>query len=168
MQVPSLVTRLAKLHSSLTSRLALQPTLLALNGRLDLVMSQIELRQEKIAASSIPRVQSSGGTGLKGKKYVEGESSESEDDDDEEEEDDDSEGSVEDVILGSDHSELSSGEDDDDEDDLGFSDEEAEGIAMSGKGGKVNGKSMVLDDEEVESEDDEEESEEESEDEESD
>jgi U3 small nucleolar RNA-associated protein 5 len=44
MSLPSLVSRLAQLHAALTSRLASQERLLALNGRLELVLSQIELR----------------------------------------------------------------------------------------------------------------------------
>lgn len=97
-QIPSLVTRLATLHSSLTSRLALQPTLLALNGRLELVMSQIELRQEKVSSSTAGRVSSAPERRkVEGKVYVEGES----DSEGSEGESEGEEGSVEDVVLGS-------------------------------------------------------------------
>ena len=42
--MPDLVARLATLHATLTKRLTLQERLLSLNGRLDLVLSQIEMR----------------------------------------------------------------------------------------------------------------------------
>ncbi|KZS93251.1 NUC189-domain-containing protein [Sistotremastrum niveocremeum HHB9708] len=106
MTMPDLVARLASLHSTLTTRLTLQDRLLSLSGRLDLVLSQIELRSSTLAAplttvrkpkqpkaSSEPKVS----------KYVEEESS-SEDDDEArmqvEVEKGDDEGSVEDVELG--------------------------------------------------------------------
>ena len=89
------MTRLAALHASLTSRLALQPTLLALNGRLELVMSQIELRQEKAIAASSAAPSRPSKSAL-GKIYVEGESESEEEDGG-----DSDEGSVEDVVLGS-------------------------------------------------------------------
>ena len=44
MSLPNLVTRLAQLHHSLAARLATHDRLLALRGRLDLVMSQIDMR----------------------------------------------------------------------------------------------------------------------------
>lgn len=126
-------------------------------------MSQIDLRQERVAAqASLGAVkQLRGAEG--GKEYVEGESgSESEGDevameDDDESEDD--EGSVEDVILGSDRS-----DDDEEEDDDEGSDDDIEGIPSSRvkPSAKVNGKRAVADlleleasEEEGESEDDE-------------
>jgi len=125
------VTRLSGLHTTITSRLALQERLLTLSGRLDLVLSQIELRSSE-APALVSGVR--GGTGKsqigarlggdrkqKGKggvtvKYVEGESETDGDDDagatsaregDEMDVDVDvdsgeDEGSVEDVELGGD------------------------------------------------------------------
>lgn len=144
MQIPSLVTRLATLHASLTSRLALQPTLLALNGRLELVMSQIELRQEK-AASAAPSVRVAA-TKREGKTYVEGES-ESED-----------EGSVEDIVLGS-GAEEGSEDDGSDGDDSGseMDDDDAAALleleASEGESGESEGDSQ--DDDGEDSDDDE-------------
>ncbi|KAI5474800.1 U3 small nucleolar RNA-associated protein 5 [Pseudohyphozyma bogoriensis] len=133
--IPSLVTRLATLHASLTSRLALQPSLLALDGRLELVMSQIELQQERVAARAT--ITPGAGSKSQGTKYVEGESDESGSEDGdvgmEGEEDSEDEGSVEDVVLGS-EGEVESGEEDEDEfDDEEFSDEEEEEAQLGGK-----------------------------------
>ncbi|KAK4702967.1 U3 small nucleolar RNA-associated protein 5, partial [Phenoliferia sp. Uapishka_3] len=122
--IPSLVTRLATLHASLTSRLALQPTLLALNGRLELVMSQIELRQEKAVAAAAVRVAPGRPTKKEGKVYVEGESSS------EDENADDSEGSIEDIGLGGSDDEGASGSEDEDDEEDGSDDE-------ASRGGKV-------------------------------
>ncbi|GAA6025244.1 hypothetical protein JCM11491_006150 [Sporobolomyces phaffii] len=146
--IPSLVNRLASLHASLTQRLALQPSLLALNGRLELVMSQIDLRQDRRpAAASSAHLSSSGaaassGSGrssvTKAKRYVEGES------------DDDDEGAVEDVVLGpaggdfdDDFSDEAENDDDDDLDSA-FEDEE-DGAGSSKPRRKVNGVSSLLD-----------------------
>lgn len=83
------------LHSALTSRLAIHDRLLALSGRLELVVSQIQLRREAEA-----RV---GSRATDPAHYVEGESS-SEDDDDEPAiplgADAEDEGSIEDVTVG--------------------------------------------------------------------
>jgi len=134
--VPSLVSRLAALHASLTQRLALQQPLLALQGRLELVMSQIDLRQDRARAQTAR----SGAKAIKaaptGRRYVEGEST---DDEDEQlgeglEGDEDSEGDVEDVVLGpggddDDESGDSDGfgEIDDDDVDSDFDDDEEDG-----------------------------------------
>ncbi|KAK4056231.1 Small subunit (SSU) processome component [Microbotryomycetes sp. JL221] len=161
--VPSLVTRLAALHASLTNRLALEPSLLALHGRLDLVVSQIDVKRDSVRrrVEAVEKRQIEGSK--KGRKYVEGES---DDDDEEEEEGDDDEeddvdmdgedgdeldddDEVEDVLLGS------ANEDDevDDDDGLGFDDaedfdldnDEADDARPSSSAGKVkvNGRSKI-------------------------
>ncbi|KAI0047652.1 NUC189-domain-containing protein [Auriscalpium vulgare] len=109
MTMPDLVARLASLHATLTARLALQESLLALSGRLDMVLQQIELRGTAAPAplAQPARAQKKG----KGRKksareptrYVEGESEDEGQDDDamevEVEHGSDAE-SVEDVELG--------------------------------------------------------------------
>lgn len=121
MSLPTLVQRLAQLHSTLTSRLASQERLLALNGRLELVLSQIELRnayaQQKQARVGSGGVGGGRKRGKKGtatqkqngvKQWVE-ESSDEEDEEDEEMDVDDEvdvpiqaaeEGVVQDIALG--------------------------------------------------------------------
>jgi U3 small nucleolar RNA-associated protein 5 len=141
------VTRLSGLHTTITSRLSLQERLLTLNGRLDLVLSQIELRSSEAPAlvSGVRAVTGKSQIGAhvggdrkqKGKgavavKYVEGESETDGDDDagatsaregDEMDVDVDSgedEGSVEDVELGGNSesdNQSGSGDGDDDEED---------------------------------------------------
>ncbi|GAA5894503.1 Utp5p [Sporobolomyces salmoneus] len=139
--IPSLVNRLASLHASLTQRLALQPALLALNGRLELVMSQIDMRQDRPTPST--QLPSNGKKSTKAKRYVEGES-------------DDEEGEIEDVVLGPAGGEFDDDEDleDLDEDDLdsAFEDEE-DGAGSSKPRRKVNGVSSLLDLEASEDED---------------
>jgi len=120
--IPSLVTRLSALHASLTSRLALQPTLLALDGRLQLVMSQMELRREQTAARA-PAITTGKSRG--GKVYREGESSDSGSDDGE-----DSDGSIEDVVLGS------ASEDEDEGSELSFDDEDLEDLSGESSDGE--------------------------------
>ncbi|PWN32482.1 NUC189-domain-containing protein [Meira miltonrushii] len=123
MSLPTLVQRLAQLHSTLTSRLASQERLLALNGRLELVLSQIELRNA-YAQQKQARVGSGGAGGgrKRGKKgtatqkqngvkqWVEGSSDEEDDEEEDEEMDVDDEadvpiqaeeeGVVQDIALG--------------------------------------------------------------------
>jgi U3 small nucleolar RNA-associated protein 5 len=144
MTVPDLVTRLSALHTSLTQRLALQDRLLSLNGRLDLILSQIEHRAA--VAPPIPAKGLQSNTTQKPKeqtdrkrgetfKYVEGESSDEAEaaesnamevdpnvmDEDEEIEIDanveeaEDEGSIEDVELGASDAESDIGADDQDE-----------------------------------------------------
>jgi U3 small nucleolar RNA-associated protein 5 len=139
---------LSGLHATLTSRLALHQNLLQLSGRLDMVLSQIEMRSSTAPAPLVPR--KGKGPSQKGTpvtRYVEGESESDEDEQmDVEIESGDDGGSVEDVELGgeSDKGESSNededqdedgddnSEDDDDEDDdenptmNGFIDDEAE------------------------------------------
>ncbi|KAF8592000.1 NUC189-domain-containing protein [Ramaria rubella] len=105
MTIPDLVTRLSTLHATLTARLALRDPLLALSGRLELVLSQIELRASAGPTPLAPESKAS--KQKEGKqepfKYVEGESESEEDDEDEMEvERDDDAGSLEDVELGRD------------------------------------------------------------------
>ncbi|GAA5887545.1 hypothetical protein JCM16303_004239 [Sporobolomyces ruberrimus] len=144
--IPSLVNRLASLHASLTQRLALQPALLALNGRLELVMSQIDMRQDRRPTSSSSEITTNGRKGSsKVKKYVEGES-----------DDEDEEGEIEDVVLGPAGGEFgdedSDLDDEDDDLDSAFEDEE-DGKGTSKPRRKVNGVSSLLDLEASEDED---------------
>ena len=119
MTIHDLVPRLSGLHATLTSRLALQQSLLSLSGRLEMVLSQIELRSSTTPAPlGLNRAKPSQSVQSKNKgplRYVEGESGDEADEMDVEEDD---EGSVEDIELGGD----SADEDDDEE----FDDEEAD------------------------------------------
>lgn len=140
MTMPDLVARLAGLHATLTARLVLQESLLSLSGRLDMVLSQIEMRASATPALLGSRsVKAATSAPSKGEveRYVEGES---EDDDEKVVEDDadvefdsgSEEGSVEDIELGASDSELDEGteEEDESEDDSealnGLIDDEAE------------------------------------------
>lgn len=118
-QIHDLVPRLSGLHATLTSRLALQQSLLSLSGRLEMVLSQIELRSSTAPAPlTLNRSKPSQSVQSKNKgplRYVEGESGDEADEMDVEEDD---EGSVEDIELGGD----SADEDDDEE----WDDEEAD------------------------------------------
>ncbi|KAF7367334.1 U3 small nucleolar RNA-associated protein 5 [Mycena sanguinolenta] len=132
MTMPDLVARLSGLHATLSSRLALQDTLLSLSGRLDMVLSQIEMRSSAAPATLAPRKTTQAqGKGVT--RYVEGESADEDEQMDVEVEVDsgDDDASVEDVELGGDSSEDEGSEEDDDEDDEddemnGFIDDEAE------------------------------------------
>lgn len=138
--MPDLVARLSGLHSTLTSRLTLQDNLLSLSGRLDMVLSQIEMRS---SAAPAPITSQSGKPSSTVKTvekthYVEGES---EDEDapmevEVEVDSGDEDGDVEDIELGG-SSEEESEEDEQDEDEEeedddddptmnGFIDDEAE------------------------------------------
>ena len=111
--MPDLVARLSGLYQTLTARLALQDSLLSLSGRLDMVISQIEMRSSA-APAPLPMPKKGKKSKAQKKKAqqattrdVEGESTEEEGDEegDEDEmdvevESDDDEGSVEDVELG--------------------------------------------------------------------
>jgi U3 small nucleolar RNA-associated protein 5 len=150
--LPDLVSRLSALHTSLTQRLALQDRLLALNGRLDLVLSQIEQRAAIGPPAPVPAPQSSKARKRKARKerkrteafkYVEGESSDEagepnamdvdpNDEDEEAEMDGDvgeteDEGSIEEVELGASDSvpdDDDEADDDSNEDDEGEDDED--------------------------------------------
>lgn len=145
-QMPDLVARLSGLHATLTSRLALQESLLSLSGRLDMVISQIEMRS---SAAPAPLVVPQATKGSKRKKrpqkkavkYVEGESEEEEMEVGVESEED--AGSVEDIELGGsedeedEDAEVSNEEEgeDDEEDD----DEEDDDDSDEAEGSKLNG-----------------------------
>jgi len=131
MAMPDLITRLSGLHAMLTSRLALQESLLSLGGRLDMALSHMETRSlnapttpttaPKAKQLAVPRVV---------KRYVEGDSGDEEEDVDIEM--DDGGGSHEDIELGGfDDMEEDGDEEEDDSDDdgpglNGFIDDEAE------------------------------------------
>ncbi|KAI0069984.1 NUC189-domain-containing protein [Panus rudis PR-1116 ss-1] len=105
--MPDLVARLSGLHATLTSRLTLQESLLSLSGRLDMVISQIEMRSSA-APAPLPLPSKSKGKRRParhrpGAKYVEGESEEEEEDAegmDVEVESGSEAGSIEDIELG--------------------------------------------------------------------
>ncbi|KAF9247155.1 hypothetical protein BU15DRAFT_39407 [Melanogaster broomeanus] len=152
MTMPDLVARLAGLHATLTSRLALQDSLLSLSGKLDMVLSQIEMRSSSAPAPlAIKKDNATRPNGVRQPtRYVEGESEDEEDQMNVEPpiESGDEEGSVEDIELGGE-----SGEDDeseDDEENVGKDDEEEE---SDSSGPALNG---FIDDEAEEFDDDEE------------
>ncbi|KAF8973861.1 WD40-repeat-containing domain protein [Flammula alnicola] len=115
-----LVARLSGLHATLTARLSLHDSLLSLSGRLDMVLSQVEIRASTTPASLAP-LRDKTGQAKKGslmRRYVEGETDSGEDDakmDVEVEASSDDEGSIEDIELGGDSENEASEED-------GFSD----------------------------------------------
>ncbi|TFK57593.1 NUC189-domain-containing protein [Heliocybe sulcata] len=131
MTMPDLVARLSGLHATLTTRLTLHESLLSLNGRLDMVLSQIEMRSSAAPAPVAARRKGRGaaqGAEKEVTRYVEGESEEEADDQMEVEvESGDDAGSVEDVELGGE-----SEEDEDDEDEEEESDDEEGGPALNG------------------------------------
>ncbi|KAK0500631.1 WD40-repeat-containing domain protein [Armillaria luteobubalina] len=120
MTMPDLVARLSGLHATLTARIALQESLLSLSGRLDMVLSQIEMRSSAAPASLVPKKKAIRDKNVK--RYVEGESEDEEEKMDIEVEVDsgDDVGSIEDVELGgndeSGEEEAEDSEDDEDED----------------------------------------------------
>ncbi|KAG0705518.1 hypothetical protein DFH29DRAFT_1077671 [Suillus ampliporus] len=129
MTMPDLVSRLSGLHVTLTSRLALQDSLLSLNGRLDMVLSQIEMR-----SSTAPTLLAPHKNGARSEEEGMEVGVESGED----------EGSVEDIELG--------GESEAEETDEQGSDEEDEEDS-DGEGPTLNG---FIDDEAEEFEDDDE------------
>lgn len=135
--MPDLVARLSGLHSTLTSRLALQENLLSLSGRLDMVLSQIEMRSSTVPAPLAVK-KSKPAKEKSVKKYVEGESDAEEEVkmDVDIEVGSDEEGSVEDVELGGNSSEENSEEDeedeDEDEDDEDEEDDDSDGPMANG------------------------------------
>ncbi|EST07637.1 Small-subunit processome, Utp12 [Kalmanozyma brasiliensis GHG001] len=140
MSLPNLVSRMSGLHATLTTRLATHERLLALNGRLELVLSQIEARAAYVSQASgnavrvqgvkfgkktqgdVPQKNGADKERRKGKKWVE-ESDDSDSDDmavDGEDGvlvrgDDDEDGDVQDIALGADGSDDDEDEDDSDE-----------------------------------------------------
>jgi len=138
MTMPDLVARLSGLHATLSTRLTLQDSLLSLSGRLDMVLSQIEMRSS-VAPAPLALQKGNLPTGAQGKrvatKYVEGESEDEQDeqmDVEVEMESDDDAGSIEDVELGGDSQDDSDEEEDEEESDdegptlNGFIDDEAD------------------------------------------
>ncbi|ETS62894.1 hypothetical protein PaG_02656 [Moesziomyces aphidis] len=142
MSLPNLVSRLSGLHATLTTRLATHERLLALNGRLELVLSQIEARAaymsqasnnqvrvqgvkfgKKTQGDKLAQAQSEDKQRRKGKKWVE-ETDDSDSDADDMATDadgvlvrgeNDEEGDVQDIALGA-ESDEDDDEDSDDED----------------------------------------------------
>ncbi|SNX83212.1 related to UTP5 - U3 snoRNP protein [Melanopsichium pennsylvanicum] len=142
MSLPNLVSRLSGLHATLSNRLATHERLLALNGRLELVLSQIEARAAYMSQASNNQIRVQGvkfgkkmqGDGVqvnnavdkerrKGKKWVE----DSDDSDSDEmavdgddgvlvRGDDSEDGDVQDIALGADDEEDEDDEDDSDDD----------------------------------------------------
>lgn len=112
--MPDLITKLSGLHAVLTSRLALQESLLNLSGRLDMALSQMESRSSSAptAPTTAPKVKQPVIPHMV-KRYVEGESEDEDEEDDVEVEIDDDGGSLEDVELGG----FDDMEEDEDEDD---------------------------------------------------
>lgn len=159
--MPDLVARLAGLHATLTSRLALHESLLSLNGKLDMVLSQIEMRSSSAPASTASKSRSliQPENVRRPTRYVEGES--------EEEgewmnieppiESGDEEGSIEDVELGG---ESESDEEDEDQDEDEDKDEGGdEGVGEFGDDNGSDGSGPSLSEFGGEDEDDEDESE---------
>ncbi|KAG8900668.1 Small subunit (SSU) processome component [Tulasnella sp. 408] len=133
---PDLVRKLASLHATLVARSALQDRLQMLNGRLDLIFSQLRMRRYDNAGPS------TGKSRQKAMLYVEGDSSDEEEADMELEgdidiEDDDDEASIEDVELGGLDDEIrrfreeetSDEDEDEDEDDEDEDDESGSDLA---------------------------------------
>ncbi|KAF5392540.1 hypothetical protein D9757_002154 [Collybiopsis confluens] len=135
MTLPDLVARLSGLHSTLTSRLTLQDSLLLLSGRLDMVLSQIEMRSSVAPApiTSHPGKPASKVKPVEKTHYVEGESEDEDEQMDVEVEVDsgNDDGEVEDIELGGSSQEESEKEDaadgdDDDEEDQEEDDDDAD------------------------------------------
>ena len=152
--MPDLVARLAGLHATLTTRLALHESLLSLNGKLDTVLSQIEMRSSTAPAllTSKNRNPMHPDNVRQPTRYVEGESEEEEDQMNIEPpiESGDEEGSVEDVELGGE----SEDEDSEDEDES-----ESEDVGEFGDGNDSDGSGPPLNEYPDEDEDDDDESE---------
>ncbi|TFK76707.1 NUC189-domain-containing protein [Pluteus cervinus] len=139
MTIPDLVARLSSLHATLTARLALHESLLSLSGKLDMVLSQIEMRSSVAPAPLVPK--KGGDKANKSRKqvqrYVEGESDEgSEDEEDkmevEVEAGSGDDGSIEDVELGGSGDESDEDDDDDEEDDDEEDEDDDEEPTMNG------------------------------------
>lgn len=125
---------MASLHATLGARLALQDRLLALNGRLDMVLSQIEMQSaSRVVVDEDVHVRKKK-VRRKVARYVEGESESDEgmsvdeggeDEEDDEDDEEGDEGSVEDIGFGS-------GEEDDDEQDEEVEDDSEDGQKING------------------------------------
>ena len=130
-QIPSLPVHLASLSQLLQSRLTLNQPLLALSGRLDLALAQIQMR--KALASAQPS--------NAGRRYVEGESDSDEDSDEEHDEVEieqgEEGGEIEEVRMASGRQNRND-DDDSDEEDVGKVPTSASKRKVKGKG-KANG-----------------------------
>ena len=148
--------RLASLHATITSRVSLQDRLLALQGRLDLVLSQVEVRSRKVeSALPTPAPLTSRGLAVQMAKweeagrnsrseavntYVEGESEEEIEVDEEVEVEmiDEDNDNIEDVQLGEDSAEetdsgmegIDDVDDDEDDDDEEMSEDSSEDMSQ--------------------------------------
>lgn len=142
LQLPSLVERLSALHATLESRMSFHSQLLALSGRLDLVVSQIDIRANPIqdavvSQKTTPARSFNKPNAIPVKKYVEGEESDSSSSSDGEDEEADAiknglmavepaeegdEEDIEDLIMA--NGDLSGDDIDDDEDEEVDSEEE--------------------------------------------
>jgi U3 small nucleolar RNA-associated protein 5 len=137
--MPDLVAKLSGLHATLTTRLTLQESLLSLSGRLDMVLSQIEMRSSTALAPHKGMTRSSNPE-KKVNRYVEGESENDSDDMavEVEQGSGDDGGSIEDVELGGDSQgeESSEGEksevDEGSEEESGEEDSDNEGPTTNG------------------------------------
>lgn len=127
-QMPDLITKLSGLHAVLTSRLALQESLLNLSGRLDMALSQMETRSSNAPTilTATPKAKQPAVPHTV-KRYVEGESEEEDEEDDVEVEMDDDGGSLEDVELGG-FDDMEEDEDEDEEED----DSDEDGLGLNG------------------------------------
>ncbi|KIM44951.1 hypothetical protein M413DRAFT_442926 [Hebeloma cylindrosporum] len=117
MTIPDMVARLSGLHATLIGRLSLHENLLTLSGKLDMLLSQIELRASATPTSltsSSERTEQRKKDSDTVKRYIEGDTDSEED----VEVDNDDEGSIEDIELGGD----SENDDDEMEEELSGSD----------------------------------------------
>ncbi|KAI0719129.1 NUC189-domain-containing protein [Cerioporus squamosus] len=138
MTMPDLVARLSGLHATLTQRLTLQESLLSLSGRLDMVISQIEMRSSgppaPLPMPKSKRSRRKANQVRETRRYVEGESEDDEEQMEVEVESADEEGSIEDVELGGEESEGEgdSIEETDDEDEDEDEDDEGDDPTLDG------------------------------------
>ena len=158
--MPDLVARLAGFHATLTTRLALHESLLSLNGKLDMVLSQIEMRSSSAPASTASKDRAAIylDNARQPTRYVEGESEEEGDQMNIEPpiESGDGEGSIEDIELGGKSEDGEDGEDkdsDEDEDEDTGVDEISDGSESGGSGPPLN--EFANDDEDDEDDEDE-------------
>ncbi|KAH9486680.1 U3 small nucleolar RNA-associated protein 5 [Psilocybe cubensis] len=109
MTIPDLVARLSGLHATLTARSSLHDSLLSLSGRLDMVLSQVELRASTTPASLAPLKANKKRPEATVRRYIEGDTESSDEPDDkmdvEVEMGSEDEGSLEDIELGGDSDE---------------------------------------------------------------
>ncbi|KIY45245.1 WD40 repeat-like protein [Fistulina hepatica ATCC 64428] len=152
--VPDLVARLAGLHATLTARLALQESLLSLNGRLEMVLAQVEMRSSAAPATLLPQKASREVKDTEVTHYVEGESDDEDAQMDVEVEVNDDDVSVEDVELGGESEE--DNDEDDDEEDEEDGDDDDNGDEEEDEGGPVTNGFIDDEAEEYSDEDDEE------------